>query len=173
MSNTAQNTDESFFCRLLMVLCQVKSVSSVGSTVPHSVREPMNLNTALVKPLAKTLTAGAVRWVHYVHFLTMMRSQLRSCKTGQMVVWMHAGSSEMDDSVSAQPYLLPLPSIFPRPQPCPLRFQPLLAADIWSQKCCGVEVADRETRLDTTDTAVRKREPGIGVGGGGLVYRGF
>jgi len=53
----------------------------------NSAREPRNLNKALVKPMAETLTAGIVRWAHYVHFLTMMRAQLRSCMTGQMVVW--------------------------------------------------------------------------------------
>jgi hypothetical protein len=161
VGDTAQSTDEKSFL-------QASSLSRVKGPicVKHSVTEPRNLNTALVKPTAKTLTAGVVRWAHYVHFLTMMRAQLRSCKTGQTVVGrMHAVPKCM--TVCQQPYSLPLPTIFPSPQPCPLRFQSLLAADIWSQKCCGVEVTYTETRFDTTDFTVLKEKPGRW-----FVYRG-
>lgn len=62
----------------------------------------------------------------------------------------------MDDSVSATT-LITTSTIFPGPQPCSLRFLSLLDADISSQKCCGVEVADTEKLLRATDTTYEKR----------------
>jgi hypothetical protein len=76
---------------------------------------------------------------------------------------MHAGRAQVDDSVSAATFIytsynLPPSTAMSIEIPVPLS----------RQTCCGVEVADKEKRLDTTDTTIRKEEPGKG-----FVYRGL
>ena len=141
-----------------MVLSQEKGVSSIDSTVLGN-RGTSTHRWSSQWP--KRWQLGVVRRAHYMQFLTMMRAQLWSCMTGLMVMW-DACKEYRSGWQCQQPHSLPLATVFPHPQTCPLRFHSLLAADIWWQKCCGGDVADKEKLLDTTDTNVRKGEPGRG-----------
>jgi hypothetical protein len=165
MNNTTPDIDGKvllvalFECYVRVFICPNMVVTTVNNTlsskrrlicVQHDAGTPRLCGTALEKLLIKLLSPGAVRWAHCLNFLPMTRVKMLLMHD---LCEMHAWRAQLGVcwlTVCQHPYSRRLPQTSDCGQSSPVHNhtcwhstnQPLLAADLYTQTCCGAEFAD-------------------------------
>jgi hypothetical protein len=146
-----------FICPNMVVMAVDNTLSSEGRLicVEHDAGEPRLCSTVLEKLPIKLLSPGVVRWAHCLNFLPMIRVKLLLMHD---LCEMHAWRVQLGvcwKTVCQQPYTIPLPLTWECGQSSPVHShacwqstnQSLSATDLWTQTCCGAEVAEKEKTL--------------------------
>lgn len=122
-----------------MVLSQVKGVLSC---VQHSAKVPRIPRTALVNADSWSSPQGSLR--------EPLDKDAGAAAAARPAKWcgMEGRRAQVDACVSASTFIITSSNLYlPRSTAMSVEI-PFLAADIWSQTFCGVEVADKKKLLD-------------------------